>query len=487
LVENGQDVTGLYLALSHRWGDAQVVRLTTQTLSEFKRGIALQSLPRTFMDAVIVTRRLGYRYLWIDSMCILQDSHGDWLEQSARMAEVYQNAACVIAAHGASDDDSGFLDEALEPTRLRCGIKHHWPKYSSYPRLIHPDAVSSPAISQLNKRVNPLPKAEFMFRADEISFETKLAQGSLYNRGWTFQELILAKRLLHFTRHQVFFEDASGVIGDHQGWIERSSGFRTWTHDFNDPAQWYHVVERYSRCSLTYESDRLPALAGLADMFGSQHNSGQYLYGLWSQSIHQGLLWTKTNFDTIRAVDAYTRPGPSLPTWSWAYWKSAVKYPRSLSGSRSLIKLIDIDDYVNVAALMGTDDRGAKLSIMCQLTMLSEVIAVEPLKSERTRDWRQGYLSYMANETTDIRYAAFDRESHLFFAEKLALMLVAVSEDTRPIDGEDNEDETRSSLIYYYLLLEETKDTNHYRRVGIGATASSTWWDGCDSVLVHLV
>jgi hypothetical protein len=87
-----------YLALSHRWGGADVVELTKDTLDPFLMEIPLERLPRNFLDAVLVTVRLGFKFLWIDSLCIIQDSETDWQQESMNMGRIYRHAQCTIAA-----------------------------------------------------------------------------------------------------------------------------------------------------------------------------------------------------------------------------------------------------------------------------------------------------------------------------------------------------------------------------------------------------
>src|SRR5436305_14453620 len=77
-IVESQGESGLYVALSHCWGKSKIPVTDTPNLLERKKGIQFQSLPKTFQDAIVVTRRLGYQYLWIDSLCIVQDSHRDW-------------------------------------------------------------------------------------------------------------------------------------------------------------------------------------------------------------------------------------------------------------------------------------------------------------------------------------------------------------------------------------------------------------------------
>jgi hypothetical protein len=96
-----------YAALSHCWGGSQLLTTTLATLEQRKQGIPLMSLPKTMYEAVITTRKLGLDYLWIDSLCIVQDSTEDWAQESANMAAVYSGATVVIAAEAAQSSTDG--------------------------------------------------------------------------------------------------------------------------------------------------------------------------------------------------------------------------------------------------------------------------------------------------------------------------------------------------------------------------------------------
>ena len=102
---------GPYLTLSHRWGTAKFVKLEQSKLKEFEQGLKIADLPRTFRDAIVVTRRLGCKYLWIDSLCIIQDSPADWSHEAGLMGEVYANSLCNIAATGSITSDEGCFME----------------------------------------------------------------------------------------------------------------------------------------------------------------------------------------------------------------------------------------------------------------------------------------------------------------------------------------------------------------------------------------
>jgi len=99
---------GPYNVLSYRWGSSQPVMLLEGNLAEFLRGIAVQRLPRTLAEAVEITRKMGIPYLWIDALCIIQDSPEDWASESRTMATVYGNVRCSLAASHNFDSDDGL-------------------------------------------------------------------------------------------------------------------------------------------------------------------------------------------------------------------------------------------------------------------------------------------------------------------------------------------------------------------------------------------
>jgi len=96
-----------YLTLSHCWGGADIYKLTSDTFSTLLSGLSLETLSKTFKDAIIITRCLGFRYIWIDSLCIFQDSPSDWDHEAACMGSVYRNSICTIAALESVDGNGG--------------------------------------------------------------------------------------------------------------------------------------------------------------------------------------------------------------------------------------------------------------------------------------------------------------------------------------------------------------------------------------------
>lgn len=109
LIENVPARTGNYVTLSYCWGTALPYTTTSKNLQQHLAGLYFVQLPKTLQDAIMVARYLGFRYIWIDCICIVQDDEQDWAREAARMADIYSKSALCIAASRASNCDEGFL------------------------------------------------------------------------------------------------------------------------------------------------------------------------------------------------------------------------------------------------------------------------------------------------------------------------------------------------------------------------------------------
>jgi hypothetical protein len=98
-----------YIALSHCWGSSRTFETTGSNIQRHHEGIDIDEIPKTFRDAIIVGRQLNVRYLWIDSICIIQDSKHDWFVEASRMDDIYSNASLTISASCSKNDADGFL------------------------------------------------------------------------------------------------------------------------------------------------------------------------------------------------------------------------------------------------------------------------------------------------------------------------------------------------------------------------------------------
>lgn len=308
--------TGLYLALSHCWGNSQPLTTTAATLGERKSGIPIAELPKTFSDAVRVARVLGIRYLWIDSLCILQDSLSDWEIESSKMTAVYKHAYLTIAAANSSNAEEGFLK----------------PRPFGYMTL------------KIHSRTEKAQATSIFIKSPEHRPGTRPIQEPLDRRGWALQEFTMARRVLRFnTESLVWFCDGGEWNELHLDeynfhYNGPSPGMVRLKHVFGeaDPQPfdgWSLAVHSYTRRKLTFQEDKLPAISGLAAAYAA-HTGYKYYAGLWREDMIAGLCWYRVpSHNHCEAVAPRAAPGASnyiAPSWSWASVSVAVEPPRRL-------------------------------------------------------------------------------------------------------------------------------------------------------------
>jgi Heterokaryon incompatibility protein (HET) len=172
---------GKYIALSYCWGDGKPISTTKETIEAHRKAIKFDDLPKTLQDAIVITRQLGVQFLWIDSLCIIQDDTDDWRYESERMGKVFASAYCTIAATSAKGSNEGFL----------------------IPR----------SVKQSVRLVDKSAGATFSVYACEVgtNFDCDVENGILNTRGWVLQERALSPRTIHFTKTQTYWECGSVI------------------------------------------------------------------------------------------------------------------------------------------------------------------------------------------------------------------------------------------------------------------------------------
>jgi len=279
-----------YVALSHCWGKGNFLTLTAENSQELAEGIPMSCLPKTFRDAISVCRWLKYQYLWIDSLCIQQDSREDWLAEAHSMTDVYSNAALTIfAAHAADATEGLFINrdpKTLMPPLVRCS----W----------------NPSEPQKLFTLN-----DMRMRARNIDC------CPLTRRAWTVQERFLSPRSLYFGEHQISYVCGKMHVCEAfpAGKMPLQVGepaVRFCHKDVESRKMWESVVREYSAASLTKDTDRPIALSGVANKLQDLLKDN-YVAGLWRSNIIHELLWHNEG----SSGDLY-RPIPCVaPTWSW--------------------------------------------------------------------------------------------------------------------------------------------------------------------------
>lgn len=279
LHETDNDVAG-YICLSHRWGSTRPLTTTRSNLEAWKSSIRWESVPRTFQDAIKVTRRLGIRYLWIDSLCIVQDDMQDWEDQAPEMCAIYSNAFLTLSATRCNDSTDTLLPDFR---RTVDRLDSHG----------NPTAVavrsSGPHVSRTNAY-------------------------SLLERGWVLQERLLSRRVLHFGFDELMWECMEDAWCECDTFDKRfQPRIRNLYRKRNEPGKeaqqtvWYQVVQTYTELELTYLTDRGVAILGIAkDM--ELTRKCRYLCGLWEDTLLADLAWWAADSNPSKL------PGP---TWSW--------------------------------------------------------------------------------------------------------------------------------------------------------------------------
>jgi hypothetical protein len=265
-----------YFALSHCWGpiDKQPLRTTRTSYSRHLHSITQDQLPKTFKDAILLTRLLNIEYLWIDSLCIIQDNEEDWRLEAGKMADVYRNATLVISASEAKDSTEGlFITERKRETVM------------AVPYIAEGIVQGTFNIAQLPERSS---------RPKETHLNT---------RAWAFQERLLARRIMFFTRGGMYWKCREFEILEH--------GIKHFMR-FHENDSWLEMLREYSKKELTNAGDRLYALQGVVE--DMRDARGDHYYdscGVWESDLYKQLLWRRA--EPILETEIL-----DLPTWTWA-------------------------------------------------------------------------------------------------------------------------------------------------------------------------
>ncbi|PKS08492.1 hypothetical protein jhhlp_004876 [Lomentospora prolificans] len=336
----------IYATLSHCWLRDQILCTRRDNLEAHKRCLYFDSLPQTFQEAIVVCRQLDIRYLWIDSLCIIQGDVVDWEREGAKMSSIYANSCATLAMHSGTGGAMEHKDIALASS---CG---------QATATVHTCIL--PLFRDLLDQVLAAPIARSV---DEVPENGRWNKVSL--RGWCYQERVLSRRVVHFTGQEVLIEQNGKIIhcqcGQHitdeevgfAGWLER---VRTTDYLANDA--WIDTVSHYTQRMFSRQGDLLPGLAGVANRFDQYFKLGSYVAGMWEGELVRWLCWRTRPWKSELRGSEYCpdcRPWPRrirqhsdepssrVPTFSWA----------SRFGPCEFITEVWGDDFVPVADVIG--------------------------------------------------------------------------------------------------------------------------------------
>jgi hypothetical protein len=354
--------TAAYICLSHCWGKSQHITTELGTLPARKAKIAWNELPKTFQNAIVFTRRLHIRYIWIDSLCIIQNDPTDWSKQASKMPEIYENAYVTLAATFSSDSSTGCFTRADECYKAQAfavedldGKKH-----------------------QLFVRRH-VPHSKITGRHHKLEIDEEYP---LLTRAWVLQERLLSPRVLHFGRHELFWEckasaacECSFLDQAEPEYLDKVQHQERLNSNRNNHAElvhaWHQIVELYTTLNMTYEKDKFNAISGLARRVNRMESD--YVAGLWMDSLVADMLW--------EVLVPSERPSVwRAPSWSWASVNSRVTYVSELRNNKK------VDSYLSIlggqAVAAGENDMGelasAYLDVEAVLTIVSLAIYARP-------------------------------------------------------------------------------------------------------------
>ncbi|KAH8733001.1 heterokaryon incompatibility protein-domain-containing protein [Phaeosphaeriaceae sp. PMI808] len=320
-----------YCTLSHCWGIKPIHKLKQGNMKHFmNEGVEWQLLSNNFKEAIQIVRSLDVGYIWIDSLCIVQEGDGgaDWKHEAARMHSVYRNSYCNIAIADSSDSTHGAF------------------------RKRDPEDIVP--VSYLPTDNSPLFRRKSWVVVPENLWDRELLQSHLYTRGWVFQERMLSPRILHFAKKQIFWDcpllsacetlpaglpqPMDSAAGPDRHWRSRlqesedSQEPLVGANDQSMGAFWKTAVQKYTSCDLTKGVDKLIAMWGIAKLVRDAVDV-EYGKGLFEENLEDQLAWRVENCHmkerpSESKVDKLAR---DIPSWSWASMDGTILVPDRLS------------------------------------------------------------------------------------------------------------------------------------------------------------
>jgi hypothetical protein len=330
-----------YATLSYCLGKALSFSLTMANMEHLRRGMHMNTLPRTLQEAIYVAQRMGISYLWVDSLCIVQDDAEDWRHESSRIPTIFGGSSLSIAATSAKHSNEGcFFDR---PEHFVC----------------HANVLTKDLASPHD------------FVSDDY-FSEVLRDQPLSTRAWTLQERLLPPRNLHFTKTELYWECNQYIASEtFPGGIPRALlKADTFQKKPLDETMWSWIVEEYTSRFLSYNSDKAVAISNIAQEIHKKRED-KYVAGMWHTDLAIQLCW----FIDDTTQDRF--PLYIAPTWSWLSTLGRVSYPRSNPSYRSGNEMIWISKLEHQLRFHSADIFGmitaGSLLLTCNLLLAVEL------------------------------------------------------------------------------------------------------------------
>lgn len=306
LIETTPSSKGIYACLSYCWGrSAQDYKTTRSNLLRYLESIPFNSLPGTIIDTLKLCCKLGFRYVWVDSLCIIQGDNEDWKREASNMAGIYGGSNLTLAIHLCEDSSESFLQKRQQPQHRVLG--------GNIARIAYTDELSQ------EKRLIYLWKETEDQSKWKVGGHVNLMWGRSpwLDRAWTFQEWLLSPRVLHI-QQITQWECLQGNCNEIQHRFPARFPLDRYPNLLDKNWTWMSIIEEFTRRKIGKDEDRLPALAGLAKKYRDK-TGYEYLAGIWRQELPDALLWHKEGPDYLKSPAGFR-----APSWSWASLEGAI-------------------------------------------------------------------------------------------------------------------------------------------------------------------
>lgn len=314
-----------YMVLSHCWGGVKIESSTTPAnVNEYYTSIDICKLPKSFREAVQITRSLGLRYLWIDSLCIIQGSEEDWERESGKMAYIFRGATLTLSASTAHNSKEG------------CGIS------------IIPQSATQLTVTT---KTAPGRRVHIAIRSYGES-EPRHAMSDIFRfapvhkRAWIFQEKVLSHRILHATHSQFVYQCATHIETE-DSIVHRTSesGYSFWEvlsshkpehvvrsinlHGTSTDVRyrWWHWAADYMERALTKTEDKYAAIAGVTALYQDLMGDEPVL-GLWRRDLVLHLAWWLNGIHGSGKIEPSKEESIARrPSWTWLSYRHGTIRP----------------------------------------------------------------------------------------------------------------------------------------------------------------
>lgn len=469
--------TGRYISLSYCWGGPQDFSTKSSTLSDRLAGFSIDDLPKTLRDAVRVTQNLGVQYLWIDSMCIIQDNEEDKAHQVSHMASIYRNSYLTICAARASKVTDGFLKSCADPeTGLWKGlIPMGFPIPNKDAQTVE-EGLAMPSEGM----------GTLWLMDEDKAFRNNFGDPTA-KRGWCLQEKILPPRLISYGRWPMwrcnravltdggFYPHEDKTLSDERQLVHNihnipSNGADLFTTNQLQKS-WHNLLNDYTKRGLGLDDDRLPAIGGIATEISRITGVG-YAAGLWENNLLHDLMWYADTREWMTRPETWR-----APSWSWASVNCPVSYGDITDDAAPIARVLGYKVVLAPDSSAFGRVEGGTLEIEGPFAELerhdvlnlfgSQDLAPPPPQSNDVSEWYNQMLEHIANQPEQ----KISKEEVEAALPNKVYGLITLTRDWM-----QQYDSRMENRCYFGVLLREAED-GRYERIGAFFNENSDWLD----------